>query len=130
MNQAMVPSDLLHAIWPIVGPALTPPMVASLIVTISATHAVKILAEQWLSQVTDTPQRWRAFCTSASIGIGAAVGLFTWWLTPTGWAVVPLAAFLSGPAWLVLRRLAPARVRGVLLTDTDLRYRRERGKTA
>ena len=130
MNQAMIPSDLWHAIWPIIGPALTPPMVASLIVTIAATHAAKVLAEQWLPQVTDTPQRWRAFCTSVSIGVGIMTGLFTWWLTPAGWAVVPLTATLSGPAWLVLRRLVPARVRGVLLTDTDLRYQREQGKMA
>lgn len=120
------PRGIWDAIWPVVGPALTPEMVGAVAVTLAATHAAKILAEAYAPHVTVKATRWRAFCVSASLGIGAIVGLVTWWLTPATWPIVPIVALGSGPVWKIVQILpGTRRVADVFLTPTDRKYRRK-----
>lgn len=120
------PRTFMEALWPVVGPALTPELVGAVLVTLMATHAVKMLAEYRYPRVTESAPRWRAFCVSTSISIGALAGLVTWWLTAATWPIVPIVALGSGPAWRILQVLPGIRrVSDVFLTPTDRRYRRK-----
>lgn len=118
------PRTFMDAIWPVVGPALTPELVGAVLFTLMATHAAKLLAEHWYPRVTQSASRWRAFCTAASLGIGTLTGLATWWLTAATWPIVPIVAVGSGPAWRILQVMPGIkRVRHVFLTPTDRKYR-------
>lgn len=118
------PRTFTEAVWPVVGPALTPELVGAVLFTLMATHATKMLAEYRYPQVTESAPRWRAFCTAASLGIGALTGLATWALTDATWPIVPIVAVGSGPAWRILQVLPGIkRVRHVFLTPTDRKYR-------
>lgn len=116
----------MDAIWPVIEPALSPELIGAILVTLFGTHLVKILAEHWLPDVTDTPAHWRAFCATASVAIGSASGLVTWWLTSATWPIVPIVALGSGPVWRLLQVLIPnQRIVDAFLTATDRKYRRK-----
>lgn len=122
------PTGIIDAIWPVIGPALTPQLVWPVIVTLAATHLSKILAEAWVPRVTQSAKTWRAFCASASVVLGAIAGSAAWLATSASWPVVPIVAFCSGPAWVLVKMLIPQRfshVRDAFLTATDRRYRRK-----
>lgn len=119
------PTGIMDAIWPVIGPALTPEMAGAIIVTLATTHAAKIIAEALAPHVTASAKRWRAFCASASLAIGAVVGLVTWLTTAATWPIVPIVAVCSGPAWVLVKALIPRRfahVKTAFLTATDRKY--------
>lgn len=122
------PTGLMDALWPVVSAALTPELVGAVAVTLAATHLVKVMAEHFAPQVTDTAAHWRAFCASASVVIGTVAGLATWALTDAAWYIVPIVALGSGPVWRLLQAFVPTRVCSAFLTATDRKYRRTRAR--
>lgn len=127
MNEP-APTGLMDALWPVVSAALTPELVGAVAVTLAATHLVKVMAEHWAPQVTDTPAHWRAFCAATSVVIGTLAGIVTWALTAAGWFVVPIVALGSGPIWRLLQAFVPARVCSAFLTSTDRKHRRQHAR--
>jgi hypothetical protein len=117
------PTGLWDALWPVLQPALTAELVGGVAVTLFATHAVKVVAAVALPDVTLTLQRWRAFCTLASLITGSAVGLVIWSMVTVGWAVVPIIALGSGPIWRLTQAILPAKLADTFLTDTDRAFR-------
>lgn len=112
----------MDKIWLIIEPALTPALVGAIAITLATTHTVKILAEHWYRQATESARRWRAFCATVSLAAGMTVGIAAAIATSLPWWAAPVVAVGTGPAWLIAKRYAPQRIRGALMTATDRQY--------
>lgn len=123
MSHPAPPDGPWAAIWPVIQPALTPELVGGVVMTLFATHAVKVVAALVLPNVTITIERWRAFCTLASMIVGTIVGLVIWYMAHVGWAVIPIIALGSGPVWRLIQAFLPAKISSTFLTDTDRSFK-------
>jgi len=112
----------MDKLWPLIEPALTPALIGAIAITLAATHTVKIVAEHWYREATESARSWRAFCAAVSLAVGLTVGIAAAIATELPWWAAPVVAVVSGPAWLVAKRYAPQRVRGALMTATDRKY--------
>ena len=119
------PGGVWEAIWPILQPALTPELVGGIVITLFATQAVKTVASLVIPKVTHSIERWRAFCTLASLITGTLVGVVVWTMSQVGWAVVPIIAIGSGPVWRLIQAFLPAKIASTFLTETDRHFRQE-----
>lgn len=117
------PDGLWDALWPILQPALTPELVGGVVMTLFTTHALKVVAALVFPNVTLTIQRWRAFCTLASLVTGSLVGLIVWSMFGVGWLAVPIIGLCSGPAWRLTQVILPAKLAEMFLTDTDRSFK-------
>jgi hypothetical protein len=90
--------------------------------TLAITHALKVIVAGAYPAVASTLARWRSFCTTLSVGVGAGVGL-TLWYAGGPIEVMFVTAFLSGPAWRLILAVAPERIGAALSTDTDRSFR-------
>lgn len=118
------PTTLWAAVWPVIAAALTPELVGAVIVTLAATHGIKVVAEWKIPRVTASARRWRGFCALTSMGVGGLAGALTWALTAASWPIIPIVAFGSGPVWRLATTLPGLKgTASVFLTATDRKYR-------
>lgn len=121
--------SLLGHLWATIAPWITIDLVVAvlatalaMICTIAATHYVKLVAPAFAPAVTRERPTWVAFCSTASVVVGAIAGTLAWASSPATWVAVPVAAVGSGPAWIVLRSAIRRRwphLADRFRTDTD-----------
>jgi len=112
---------ILETLWQTLEPALTPGLIAAVALTIAVTHYAKTVALHWRPDVAQTAARWRAFCATASVIVGALAGVAVW-LSGSPWWVVPVVAFGSGPVWRAARVVVPQTWRPLLETTADRQF--------
>lgn len=116
--------SVMDKVWSVIGQLLTPEIVIAIVVTLSVTHAVKIIAEHWMKGFTETAAGWRAFCTVTSIASGTLAGAAAFF-AGAAWYAIPVVAFGSGPIWSLVRVALPSKFEAALLTTTDRKYKRK-----
>jgi hypothetical protein len=117
------PGGVWEAVWPALEHALTPGTVMGMLLTLALTHAVKQMAVYLDPRIAHSLESWRAFCTIASIMIGAMVGTSIWLADYGGALTIPICAFLSGTIWRLLLAIAPAKIADAFMTETDRSFR-------